>query len=728
MTELIDTLNELINDVMLHAQSYGMSYNEAYFDKINSILTENGDVRELTFSEYEGQYDKHRKMRADGYGFDVEDGTEATNIKEMTILLSDYGYDGVSGEVHTIRTFNTDELEKKFMEVKRFIEACSSPSFVTDIAETARYRDLVELLTQNLSKLEKITILYATTSRFSGRIKEFKSENINGIKINKQIYDLQRHHAIQTSKNGSEPTEIIFEEYGFDALTALKTSDGGNTQSMLLAIPGDLLFRIYEEHGAKLLEQNVRTYLQARGNVNKGMIATLKDNPERFFSYNNGLTATASNIEIKKETDTTIAITGIKNLQIVNGGQTTASIHYAKFKNNSDLSRVYVQMKLSVVDQELLEAIVPKIAQYANTQNKINAADFFANHPFHRQFENLSKTNPTPRQDNTVSNHGTYWFYERARGAYNNEIYKLKTAAEKRAFSNKFPKKQLILKTDLAKYLMSFDRRPDIVSKGAQAAFVEHANTIGLPEAFEKKKASFNKIFYEQAIAKAIVFREVDKLIQTAPWYEGGGSKACTVTYSIAWFAEYLHKNKKVLDYEKVWKRQSLTPALRSIFEALTPKIYQALKESAPENLSAVPQWAKRKGCWENLKNNFEFCFDADLLDSALTSKELQQEGQKAARKEQKIFNSEMHWVAMTHLEPATWQTIIDFCKRHEIYKKLLPNQIRDIERLASSSRAEIRMKPITDVEAENLLPVFDKIAVLDFDFHHHGIDDCLYQ
>ena len=337
MTELVDTLNELINDVMLHAQSYGMSYNEAFFDKINSILTENGDVRELTFSEYNGQDDKGRKMRADGYGFDVEDGTEASNIREMTILLSDYGYDGVSGEIDKIRTLNTDELEKKFMEVKRFIEACSSPSFVTDIAETARYRDLVELLTQNLSKLEKITILYATTSRFSGRIKEFKSDDINGIKINKQIYDLQRHHAILTSKDGNEPTEIIFEEYGFDALTALKPSAGGNTQSLLLAIPGDLLFRIYEEHGARLLEQNVRTYLQARGNVNKGMIATLKDNPERFFSYNNGLTATASNINIKKETDTTIAITGIKNLQIVNGGQTTASIHYAKFKNNSDL-------------------------------------------------------------------------------------------------------------------------------------------------------------------------------------------------------------------------------------------------------------------------------------------------------------------------------------------------------------------------------------------------------
>jgi hypothetical protein len=184
---------------------------------------------------------------------------------------------------------------------------------------------------------------------------------------------------------------------------------------MLLAVPGDLLFRVYEAHGARLLEQNVRTYLQARGNVNKGMISTLKENPERFFSYNNGLTATASELMIGKESASTISIKGIKNLQIVNGGQTTASIHYAKFKDNADLSRVFVQMKLSVVDQELLEVIVPKIAQFANTQNKVNAADFFANHPFHRQFETLSHSNATPRQDNSISNHGTYWYYERAR-------------------------------------------------------------------------------------------------------------------------------------------------------------------------------------------------------------------------------------------------------------------------------------------------------------------------
>ena len=128
------------------------------------------------------------------------------------------------------------------------------------------------------------------------------------------------------------------------------------------------------------------------------MISTLREKPEMFFSYNNGLTATASEITVERESATTVSITGIKNLQIVNGGQTTASIHFAKFKNKTDLSRVFVQMKLSVVEPDLLDSIVPKIAEYANTQNKVNAADFFANHPFHRQFEQLSRTCATPRR------------------------------------------------------------------------------------------------------------------------------------------------------------------------------------------------------------------------------------------------------------------------------------------------------------------------------------------
>lgn len=728
MTEILSTLNNVINDVAIRASSYGLSDGEAFFDEMNIALTDNGDVRQLDFVEFTGHDGSKKPMRVDGYSYEFDDGPEASDLQEMTLVVADFNYQGSPGETTELLTITTGDLEKKFIEMKRFIQACSSRELLEGIEGSARFAGLVGSLTNNFAKIQKITLLYVTTSRFTGRIKEFVPEEIAGIRINRQLYDIERHHAVVNSKDGSEPTKIDFEEYGFSPLTALKTSDGGNTQSMLLAVPGELVFQIYEEHGARLLEQNVRTYLQARGNVNKGMISTLKEKPEMFFSYNNGLTATAAEIDVARESETTLSIKGITNLQIVNGGQTTASIHYAKFKDKCDLSRVFVQMKLSVIDPELLEEIVPKIAEYANTQNKVNAADFFANHPFHRKFEVLAKRYPSPREENSITNIGTFWFYERARGAYNNEIYKLKTKKEKDSFIARNPKQKLILKTDLAKYLMSFARHPDVVSKGAQAAFVQHALKIGLPEKFKKNENDYNEIFFREAIAKTIIFREVDKLIQKADWYEGGGTKACTVTYSIAWLAEKIALGAKFLDFEKIWNLQSLSPELEEIFTDLAPKIYQELVNSTPPHLSAVPQWAKRKGCWDSMKQNFRHVIDAKLIEAVCTSKQLQQEGKASARRAERKYQKAEHWVAMLPIEPSTWQAMLDFCDKHDISRELTQIQRRDLMRLVSLTPAEFKKKYITEFEAQSLLPLFDKLASLDFDFQSFGIDSRLYK
>lgn len=732
MSETHDCLNTLINDVVRDAQNYGISYAEAYFNRVNDLLTDNGDTRDLVFAEFDsGDFDVRNRARADGYNFefgDEEGGRRANNesLEEMTIVVADYGYDIESGEITELKTLNTGDLEKKFLEMKRFIQRCSTPAFLNSIEPSSPYYGLVANLTKNFSKILKVKLIYATTSRFTGRIKEFKAEDVHGIQINKQLLDIERFCSVLSSTDGSEPTQIDFEEYGFGPLTALKTSGGSNTESMLLAVPGDLLFRIYEDHGARLLEQNVRTYLQARGNVNKGMIATLRDKPEMFFSYNNGLTATASEIEVSQETDSTKSIKSIKNLQIVNGGQTTASVHYSKFKFDADLSRVFVQVKLSVVDPELLETIVPKIAEYANTQNKVNAADFFANHPFHRQFESLSRQFATPRQANTLSNAGTHWFYERARGAYNNETYKLKTKREKDTFLSRYPKHQLILKTDLAKYLMSFEGHPDIVSKGAQAAFVQHANKIGLPEDFKKKQNRFDEEFFKESIAKTIIFRELDKIISKADWYEGGGSKACTIAYSIAWFAMELKSRNQLLDFEKVWTRQTMPAELSKILEDLAPQIYQKLSDTTPEHLSAVPQWAKQKRCWDGIKGQ-ELFIDQELLNSVLTTAELKKEGKKSAKKAQRQYNAEKHWVAMAKLENTAWQAIKSFCMKHGLVKGFKPNQLRDLDRLASATSGQLKgSRMITEKEAQNLLPIFDEISSLDFSFHEHGVDESL--
>ena len=90
-----------------------------------------------------------------------------------------------------------------------------------------------------------------------------------------------------------------------------------------------------------------------------------------------------------RTTDDGLVIDSIKDLQIVNGGQTTASLFHTRRSDKADLGEVFVQMKLTVIDDEKSEEVVPRISEFANTQNKVNAADFFSNHPFHVRMESF---------------------------------------------------------------------------------------------------------------------------------------------------------------------------------------------------------------------------------------------------------------------------------------------------------------------------------------------------
>ena len=109
-----------------------------------------------------------------------------------------------------------------------------------------------------------------------------------------------------------------------------------------------------------------------------------------FFAFNNGIAATASSAQIAVQ-DGRSFITDLVDLQIVNGGQTTASILNARRKDRLSLDGIKVAMKLTVVKAAGANELIPRIAEYANTQNKIAVADFFANHPFHRKMEEISR-------------------------------------------------------------------------------------------------------------------------------------------------------------------------------------------------------------------------------------------------------------------------------------------------------------------------------------------------
>ena len=230
-----------------------------------------------------------------------------------------------------------------------------------------------------------------------------------------------------------------------------------------------------------------------------------------FFAYNNGITATAEEVEIDDDGGRRCLLRRLKNFQIVNGGQTTASIHAAR-RAKVDVSRTFVQVKLSVVDHELANSIVPRISEFANSQNRVNAADFFANHPFHRRMEAFSRRIYAPSPDGTFRE--SKWFYERARGQYADARARL-TQAQRRKFDLEHPRSQLFTKTDLAKFVNVWEQRPHEVSLGAQKNFAIFARKIG--RAWKRNPNDLNEAWYREAVAKAIVFKATERLVSDQP-------------------------------------------------------------------------------------------------------------------------------------------------------------------------------------------------------------------
>ena len=645
MSDFKNYFEILSDEITIQSVATGEFKHHKFFEYCAELLEENGDVPHLdaTFLDRTDLDARHR-FKINGSYYD-SDGDDFNFI----IAISDFNERG------SPETFTTSDLKNIFKYADRFLQLCQDSTYLDAIDEASQGFPAVFTLTKNFKKIKTIKVIYITNNIFSGRLKELKSLEYLGKHISYQLCDLKRLSDIENSRSGHEPISINLQEFSRFPLFALKASSiSDEYESYLLALPGSVLALIYEEYGARLLEQNVRTFLQAKGNVNKGIIDTVTNRPEMFFAYNNGLTATASSLECE-ETLQGLRVNVIENLQIVNGGQTTASIVYAKRKNNCDLDGVFVQMKLSVIRPEKIAEVVPRISEYANTQNKVNAADFFATHPFQVHFKTMCESISVPMREGDISQ--SYWFYERSRGQYRDATAYAKEA-ERKIFAVKYPKNQLILKTELARYFLSFERCPDVVAKGATAAFLHFANLIGTPEVYEKTKNKYGENWIKETISKVILFRALDKIILKADWYEGGGTKAAVATYTLAWISHQIKEIFKAeLHLEPVWKAQGITRPFEEIFTLVAEKMNRALQLSAPEHVKSVPQWAKRKGCWDKIREQ-DFNIPSEYFEKISVSAELDKQRKQSERKETRKYNEDKHYVSIVTMNKAVWEKI----------------------------------------------------------------------
>jgi len=440
--------------------------------------------------------------------------------------------------------------------------------------------------------------------------KNVKLKGYDDLTINYHIWDIERLHRLDQSTNNRDPILIDLRELNGSPIPCLAMPSANDMYECYLAIvPGKLLATLYRNYGTRLLESNVRAFLQQTGKVNKGIMQTIRNAPEMFLPYNNGLAATALNVETEVVKGQQF-ITGMRDFQIVNGGQTTASLFHTDHKHKVDLSKVFVQMKLTVIkDEEKKNEAVPDIARYANSQNKVSELDLSSNNPILQKLEELSRTvyaiDPIDRNKQSV------WYFERVKGQYRESLAK-EPNNRKEAFKRKFPKDQVIIKSEVAKYMNTWNRLPFHVVKGAEKNYNIYLKTIG--EIY--KKTMPGRVYWEDVVANAILFRETDKLFGRKGKDAIGDTniKAPTVTYTLA----YLHEiTKNQLDLGSIWRAQTLDPVLAKELAQGLQFVYEFLNNLSE---SLISEAAKSERTWDALRERKDHPFDLKALASFMAS------------------------------------------------------------------------------------------------------------
>ena len=649
---------------------------EAFMETVSDELIETGFVEGFEHCHYRAP----RGMRVDGYWFNDEGA--------LDLFIADFDCR------RTLETLTRTDVDAAFKRVANFFEASLQGTLEPDVT-TPEY-GLVRQIAGRRPMLRQVNFYLTSERVLSDRFQASPDGDVGGIRATYHIWDMARFQRQRSSRGHKEPLDIDFVELFGNGIACLPANLGSDSyKSYLIVMPAPILAALYERYSARLLEQNVRTFLQARAQVNKGIRATIMNEPQMFFAYNNGITATAQEVETRTS-DRGLEIVRMTDLQIVNGGQTTASLFHTQRRDKADLSGIFVQMKLSVIDSEQSEMVVPRISEYANTQNRVNAADFFSNHPFHVRMAEFSRRIWAPAQQGAQRE--TKWFYERARGQYVDAQSKLTTAEQKR-FRAEYPKTQMFTKTDLAKFENVFDDHPRWVNLGSQKNFARYALRIG--KEWEKSSDSFNEFYFKRAIARGILFRATEKLVSVQPWYNGG-YRANIVAYTLSMLGEVTKRRKTTVDYQRIWSAQTIDDVLSEALITIATAVNEDITRP-PQVISNISEWCKREGCWTRLLDQADHITEllTDEFWTALASVEDNRHEAKTARQTQKIDNGIEVQKRVFDVPTAHWSLIL----KEGTSRRLLTPKEMGILRIAEQMPTKIP----TERQSAVLIEILDK-------------------
>jgi hypothetical protein len=569
-------------------------------DLHQEVLTKTGDdaspqLREDSFTEYLLELlSEHNE--ADGWEVCYHNARSAGRLPAAKLNAWSLSGDGATLDLFVVLFHDTDTItEVSKLEAKKQIQL--PRGFLRRAlngvhAEMEESSDAFRAAQQIYEARETLATvrLFLLTDGVVRSLEKMEVDQLdkpfNDIKIQYVVWDLEKFSRLRVGDR--EVIELDFAKDYDGAISCLQTvAATGEYQTFLAYLPGPLLARIYGEHGQRLLERNVRAFLQAKGKVNKGLQKTIKEDPHRFLAYNNGLCCTAAEVRTVFGKDGHTQLAWVKDFQIVNGGQTTASIFHAMRKEKIDVRQVVVQIKLTVLKNPAdVPEIVPLISRYANSQNTVKNTDIAANGPFHQELEKQSRMNFTPPIGGLDK--GSHWYYERARGSYLDDKERQGTAPRKRAWEQQNPKDKKFSKADIAKFEHAWLGKPQLVCLGAEKNFTKFAERLD-----EEGDPLVDLNYFQQLVAKAIFFRTAEKVFSAL---DLEGYRANSVAYSVAWLAE---RSGRRIDLERIWKEQHLPPGLVKALETVCAAAHTHITEGDgnPGEIS------KRDACWNSFRD-----------------------------------------------------------------------------------------------------------------------------
>ena len=646
--EIDEYHEQLFQEIHGLADADGRFVEDAFFEVLTGSLIDAGEIDTADRVHHVAP----RGIRVDGYG-----GDPVSSDGVLSLIIANFS------QTKQIATLTATEMNATFKRLSNFLERSLDEAFRDSLEESAPAFGLADLIAARWPSVSKVRMFLITNRELSARVDSREAGILRGVPVNYSVWDVGRLHRYVTSGHEREDFMVYLKEFGGPLVALPAHMKHADYESYLAVFPGRQLARIYDRWGSRLLEQNVRVFLQARVKVNRNIRNTIANNPEMFFAYNNGITATAESLETM-QSPSGLLLTGMRNFQIVNGGQTTASIHAALKNKDADLDRVFVQMKLSVVDPDRAMEVVPKISEYANSQNRVSASDFFSNHPFHVRMEEFSRRLYAPSKDGSFRE--SKWFYERARGQSRDERAR-QTPAGKRKFDLEYPRRQVFNKTDLAKFLNVWRGKPDVVSKGAQKNFADFAQFIG--SEWKKHSDDFNEMFYRELVVKAIVFKSVERLVTEQPWYQGG-YRANVVAYAIAKLAHDLDQQQESINFDRIWRAQEISPGLRGVLTVSAKEVHDVIVDP-PASMRNVTEWAKQQACWSRV-TRLELAWP-EALEPELVSTDERKDAKRTAAKDQRMLNGIQAQLIVVESGTGLWSDL----KTWGISSKLLsPNDI----------------------------------------------------